>query len=72
VPLPGIEKETSYQFGCLKAIPVERGFAFSIGKNSKIRARKTEPRIDFKNVVGERMTHLAPIKNPFAVLFNDP
>jgi hypothetical protein len=38
----------SYLFRFLKMVPAERVFAFSIGKNSKIRARRTEPRIDVK------------------------
>jgi len=41
----------SYQFSFLKIVPVDAvqaGFAFSIGKNSKIRARRAEPRIHFK------------------------
>jgi len=45
-----------YQFSFLKVVPVDpvqAGFAFSVGKNSKIRARRTEPRIRFKERTDE-------------------
>jgi len=50
------DKQNWYQFSSLKIVPadsVEAGFAFSIGKNSKIRARRTEPRIHFKAGIDE-------------------
>ena len=69
-----IEKEIlalRYQFGFLKIVPAERVFPFSIGKNSKIRVRRTEPRIDFKQDVKEWM-HAEDLQKPLcSVLFND-
>jgi len=57
------DQRLPYQLSFLRIDPVDTvqaGFAFAIGKNSKTRARRTEPRIRFKERIDECTPSGAP------------